>query len=158
MGQQQHTPEPWRLHDADSTTIMADTKSGEVKLIADCGTSRNNTFSEMQSNTKRIVSCVNAMAGKPAPERWVSEAEAILNSIYSFEHPQLKLGSSKVEVLLQMAKEREQLLEQLKRLLHMHSCEQEGIIMPTAAQWFHAVNEAEEVAFKIDPTPYNPNE
>ena len=153
MGGQQHQREPWVLVFKGEFIVSA-----ENRIVCQFFNKRDENFIDYNANADRIVACVNAMAGKPAPERWVSEAEAILNSIYSFEHPQLKLGSSKVEVLLQMAKERDQLLDQLKKLLHMHSCEQEGIIMPTAAQWFHAVNEAEEVAFKIDPSPYNPNE
>lgn len=48
------------------------------------------------------------------------------------------------------------LLQALQNLVHLHSCEQEGLSsgQPTAGQWYYAVNEAEEAINKaITPKP-----
>ncbi|MBV5346974.1 hypothetical protein JZU46_01990 [bacterium] len=42
------------------------------------------------------------------------------------------------------------LLESLQNLVHLHSCEQEGLLsgQPTAKQWIKAVNQAEKAIIK----------
>jgi len=52
----------------------------------------------------------------------------------------------------ELLKQRDELLEALKKLVHLHGCEQEGIGsgQPTPEQWYKAVEKAELIITKAE--------
>jgi len=52
----------------------------------------------------------------------------------------------------EVKKQRNDLLNALKELVHLHGCEQEGLLsgQPTPEQWFKAVDKAEMVIKKVE--------
>jgi hypothetical protein len=54
---------------------------------------------------KRAVECVNAMQGKTNPIQWMNEAHEILLKVFEFEHPEMKLGESKIDFMLRFIKQ-----------------------------------------------------
>ena len=52
----------------------------------------------------------------------------------------------------ELLKQRDELLEALKELVHLHMCEQEGLLsgQPTPEQWFKAVEKAEMAITKAE--------
>ena len=52
----------------------------------------------------------------------------------------------------EVTKQRDELLEALKELVHLHGCEQEGLLsgQPTPEQWFKAVEKAELAITKTE--------
>ena len=52
----------------------------------------------------------------------------------------------------ELTKQRNELLNALKELVHLHMCEQEGLLsgQPTPEQWFKAVEKAEMAITKIE--------
>ena len=52
----------------------------------------------------------------------------------------------------EMTKQRDDLLNALKELVHLHGCEQEGLLsgQPTSEQWYKAVKKAELAITKAE--------
>lgn len=127
MSELKHTPEPWETHNVyGSIAPGINSKKGDCVLVwkhkndaFDTGLYGN--LEQTQANADRIVACVNACAGKPNPERWIKEAESMLQKIYDFEHPELKLGESKLEFILKLAAERDNLLNALIYLVNCNT-------------------------------------
>lgn len=134
--------EPWKVSNVFSYLIHA-------KGIGTIDCHKNEV-------AQQIVSCVNACAGIDYPEKFIPSMRQEMQDIRTAVNADA--NEATIDEVNRLVSQRKMLLHQLKRLLHMHSCEQEGLIMPTGAEWFQAVNEAAEVAFKIEPAQYNPNE
>lgn len=102
MSDLKHTPEPWVQN------LVGNMIKANNLIIAVTGSDKT-TFNTDVNNAARIVDCVNACKGKPNPERWIKEAEAMLQKVYDFEHPEMKIGESKLEFILKLAAERDKL-------------------------------------------------
>lgn len=100
-----HTPEPWNWTTGDNEVYVRQGGLILAKMRKDY---------TPKENAARIVACVNALAGKPHPETWVSEAQSILKQIGEFNHCDMKLGKSKIEELIRFSNERDELLSALK--------------------------------------------
>lgn len=131
MSDFKHTPEPWYLVGGNKiyrrpqidlyeySGLEGKGVAGDKAIaIADKGWygKDDNHFPHFE-NAARIVACVNACAGLPYPQEWISEAKAILNKVVDFEHPELTVGDSRIDTLLRFAKERDQLKAQRDELL-----------------------------------------
>mgnify|MGYP000883424698 CR=1 FL=1 len=77
-----------------------------------------------------------------------NEAEANMKLCCDAGNTAQKCGLLPSELL----KQRDELLEALKKLVHLHGCEQEGIGsgQPTPEQWYKAVEKAELIITKAE--------
>lgn len=137
MEEAKHTPEPWWTNGRE----IGDMPMMYTKISNSIS---GNSYEEAEANAHRIVACVNACEGitneelnsgggfwgravsrqKEAIERltkerdelakWKEEAMEIFNPIITFEHPELKVGDSKTEMLIKLAKQRDYLLKALE--------------------------------------------
>lgn len=83
MSEQKHTPEPWYN---DGKVIVGSTpKYGRIGGAHD------------PEDAIRIVSCVNALAGKENPEKWVKKAEKALEDKEKHEE-QMKAAKELLKV------------------------------------------------------------
>jgi hypothetical protein len=59
---------------------------------------------------------------------------------------------SAMDGLIRVSQQNEALLEALKELVHLHGCEQEGLLsgQPTPEQWYKAVEKAELIITKAE--------
>ena len=61
-----HTKEPWHIDPKDALRVMS-----ENNTTASCGGPNMIDLEELEANAKRIVECVNALAGIEHVERFV---------------------------------------------------------------------------------------
>lgn len=113
MSNTKHTPEPWK-HAEPSLAGWVEILNNEYDTI---GSMYMKTPNENEANAARIVACVNACAGKPNPIRWVKEADEMLTKVIAFEHPEMKLGDSRLDTLLKFAAQRDELLKALEYIV-----------------------------------------
>lgn len=136
-----HTPEPW----INSSLEIGSFPIMGIKIVSRVS---GNSYEEAKANADRIVSCVNACVDIDYPEKFIpairSEMKQIRETIGANEN------ESTYDEVARLKYQRDQLLEQLEKLLDMHCREQEGIGigMPTPSEWFNAVNQANEVLEK----------
>jgi DNA-binding sugar fermentation-stimulating protein len=108
MSDLKHTPEPWIQQEHVILSSNFDTNiSYSTNKDSNGRYSLAIPIEQTLANKARIVACVNACAGKPYPELWIKQAEEILEKVVSFEHPEMKLGESKIDTLIKMAAERD---------------------------------------------------
>jgi len=76
-------------------------------------------------------------------KRFEQETETVGELIADAGNTAQKCGLLPSELM----KQRDELLEALKELVHLHGCEQEGLLsgQPTPKQWYKAVEKAEMV-------------
>lgn len=88
-----HTPENWMIPPV--------VKDGKVQIVAesDCYLIAE-VNAENKLDAKRIIDCVNAMKGILYPSIWMPQAKAMLDKIYNFNPPGLKIGESRLEAIL----------------------------------------------------------
>lgn len=112
MGKQKHTPGPWvECRHSKPVLMLASISDSEGRRVAEVYNYHN-----AEANAARIVACVNACEGKPNPEQWVKECEQILDKLIDFNHPLIKVGESRLDGLIKLAKERDELLASLKEI------------------------------------------
>ena len=117
-----HTPEPWMYtgnishNHVQRTQLVLQAKSVNSKNIAHIIPCAGMTAEEVEANAERIVACVNAMKGKTHPEMWMQEAQIILSKIYEFNHSEIRIGESKIDALLNFAKQRDTLYNMCEQL------------------------------------------
>ena len=95
---------------------------------------------KVEHTPERIVECVNAFEGIEDPKefmyfvkklklddfervsnenkrlkKWQADAMKILKKIMDFEHPEMKLGESKIDFILKLAPQRDELQEERDR-------------------------------------------
>jgi hypothetical protein len=110
-----HTATPWVFNDLEfkikgTGDIEGRTVIANLSPKMDYSRGSGTQF----ANASRIVSCVNALAGKGNPERWVKEADLMLDKVIAFEHPEMSLGKDKLDFILKLASQRDELLATLK--------------------------------------------
>jgi hypothetical protein len=122
-----HTPEPWLIgmsknhedKEHNGMFIFSDKNNPQPDgwWLMVCKVSDMENLNELDmANAKRIIDCVNAMAGKPNPEMWVKQADEMLDKVIAFDHQSIKLGDSKLDGLLRLAKERDMLRDALQHI------------------------------------------
>jgi hypothetical protein len=73
---------------------------------------------ESLHNAIRIMKCVNAMERVSSPERWVKETHELFDKIDAFfeDRNDLKLGHSKLDRLLELARQRDGFAKEISNL------------------------------------------
>ena len=82
-------------------------------------------------------------------DRYITDEKGIR---YYREDVTLKAMELSEQPPSELLKQRDELLEALKELVHLHMCEQEGLLsgQPTPEQWLKAVEKAEMVINKAE--------
>lgn len=103
MSDLKHRSEPWRyerVYPLQNGNMWCAVFDGENRIDV-C------LFWCEEGDAKRVVECVNALAGIINPELWVKQAQAMLANIMAFEHPEMKLGESKLDFIFKLLAERD---------------------------------------------------
>lgn len=105
------TPMPWRYSAYEE--VLHASRYGLIegsKVVCEKLKAKDATF---------ILRCINAVGHKPNPDMWVREAEEMLDKIISFDHAEMKHGESKLEFILKLARERDELSERWEIVKHL---------------------------------------
>jgi hypothetical protein len=90
-----------------------------------------------------IINTILSIARNPEGYR-ISELKEKFN-IVLIEYAEAFAAQEVEAAIAETKKQRDELLEALKELVHLHGCEQEGLLsgQPTPEQWYKAVEKAE---------------